>query len=308
MPDWSEIEKEIIDEIAKEKPLKEIFDRIRYKYLKALHENTGRNIIVYYSSWLTRPSLNEKGIAGINDNDMNGFMTTVHGLDRSKGLDLILHTPGGNLAATESIVEYLRSMFDDIRAVVPQIAMSTGTMIACACRQILMGKHSSLGPIDPEIDGVRAAFAVEEFRRAYKEIQEDPARAQIWNPILSQYNPTRITECEKAIEWVDKTLKNWLLTRMLQGKKDAKEKAETIRQELIDPGVTKSHSRHISIAKCEEIGLEVERLEDDQELQDAVLSVHHAYMHFLTTANSAKIIENHQCKKWQVFLSPDGPR
>lgn len=32
-------------------------------------------------------------------------MTTIHGLDRTKGLDLVLHTPGGDLAATESLVE-----------------------------------------------------------------------------------------------------------------------------------------------------------------------------------------------------------
>lgn len=43
----------------------------------------------------------------INDKDKAAFMLNVHGLDRSKGLDLILHTPGGDLAATESIVDYL---------------------------------------------------------------------------------------------------------------------------------------------------------------------------------------------------------
>ena len=77
-------------------------------------------------------------------------MTVVHKLDKQKGLDLILHTPGGETAATESLVDYLRSIFGtDIRAVIPQIAMSAGTTIACACKEIVMGKHSSLWPIDP---------------------------------------------------------------------------------------------------------------------------------------------------------------
>jgi ClpP class serine protease len=75
-------------------------------------------------------------------------------MDRSKGLDLILHTPGGDMAATESLVDYLRQMFGkDIRAIVPQIAMSGGTMIALAWKEILMGKHSNLGPIDPQFSG-----------------------------------------------------------------------------------------------------------------------------------------------------------
>ncbi|MHB1126932.1 MAG: hypothetical protein ACYC2T_08230 [Bacillota bacterium] len=52
-------------------------------------------------------------------------------MDRSKGLDLILHTPGGEIAATESLVDYLRSMFgSDIRAIVPQIAMSCGLWVS----------------------------------------------------------------------------------------------------------------------------------------------------------------------------------
>jgi ClpP class serine protease len=49
-------------------------------------------------------------------------MTVIHNMDRSKGLDLLLHTPGGDIAATESIVDYLRSMFGtDIRAIIPQL-------------------------------------------------------------------------------------------------------------------------------------------------------------------------------------------
>ena len=52
-------------------------------------------------------------------------MMAVHKLDRTKGLDLILHTQGGSISATQSIVNYLHKMFGkntatpDIRAVVP---------------------------------------------------------------------------------------------------------------------------------------------------------------------------------------------
>ena len=83
-------------------------DILRRRYLVKLHEHTGRNVIVYYSGWLQKPEL--RGV-GINDDDKNGFMTTINGLDRSLGLDLLLHTPGGETAATESLVDYLRSMF-----------------------------------------------------------------------------------------------------------------------------------------------------------------------------------------------------
>ncbi|RBA82659.1 S49 family peptidase, partial [Escherichia coli O111:NM] len=76
--------------------------------------HTGRNVIAYYSAFLSKPQI--EGV-DIVDDDKNGFMMAVHQLDRTKGLDLLLHTPGGNMAATESLIHYLKSMFgNDIRA------------------------------------------------------------------------------------------------------------------------------------------------------------------------------------------------
>lgn len=159
MPNWNEI----LNEIEATGSTHAV---VRRRYLRALHELTGRNAIVYYSGWLQKPNL--PGVE-INDADKNGFMSVIYQLDRDKGLDLVLHTPGGDTAATESLVDYLHLMFTDIRAIVPQLALSAGTMVACACREI-MGKHSSLGPIDPQISGIPAHGILEEFvepRRRY---------------------------------------------------------------------------------------------------------------------------------------------
>jgi hypothetical protein len=49
----------------------------------------------------------------------------------------------------------------------------------------------------------------------------------------------------------------------------------------------------LSAEKCKDIGLVIKDLESDQELQDAVLSVHHIYFHTLGTTPAFKIIENH---------------
>jgi ClpP class serine protease len=74
-------------------------------------KKTNRNVITYYSGWLQQTDARLSPILSINDNDKNAFMTTIHGLNRDKGLDLVLHTPGGDGAATESLVDYLRKMF-----------------------------------------------------------------------------------------------------------------------------------------------------------------------------------------------------
>jgi membrane-bound ClpP family serine protease len=289
VPNW----KEIGDAIKAAGSPYDIMRRTALSHLSVVSE---RNVIIYYSGWLQKPELARSGFAGfeINDADKNGFMTAVHGLDRERGLDLVLHTPGGEVAATESLVDYLRSMFDgDIRVIVPQLAMSAGTMIACSSKRIVMGKHSSLGPIDPQFSGIPAHGVIEEFERARREIDANPAAIPIWQPIIAKYPPTLIGECEKAIEWSNEVVRGWLLSGMLKDKPKARSRVNRILRELGDHALTKSHSRHISAAHAEKIGLEIMRLEGNNKLQDAVLTVHHATIHTLTATDAIKIIENH---------------
>lgn len=291
MPNWSELVKEISQ-------LGSPFDVLRRKYIRELAKYTKRNVICYYSGWLQKPELG--AAAAVNDIDKNGLMTTINGLDPSKGLDLILHTPGGDTAATESLVDYLWSKFaGDVRCFVPQMAMSAGTMIACSAREIWMGKQSSLGPIDPQFGGIPAHGVIEEFNRAYKEIVDDPRTIPVWQPIIAKYNPAFLGECEKAITWSTSLVDDWLKRNMLAAEQDKEAIAERIIRELGDHSVSLAHNRHLSAAKCKEIGLKVFDLESDQKLQDKVLSVHHIYFHTLSSTPALKIIES---QKGMAFI------
>lgn len=259
--------------------------------MAALSELTGRNVIAYYSGWLQRPP-NIQGVT-IGDDDKNALMAVVHGLDRTKGLDLILHTPGGDIAATESIVDYLRSMFGtDIRAIIPQIAMSAGTMISCACQSIVMGKQSNIGPIDPQYGGVPAHAVVQEFAQAVAEVQQNPASLPLWQVIIGKYHPTFLGECQKSMIWSQEIVAKWLATGMLQGEADCEAKAARIVAQLSDHQETRTHSRHIHVDDAIAMGLKVERLESDNQFQDFVLTVHHSYMHTFAQTSAIKVVEN----------------
>lgn len=285
MPNWTEILGEI-------NACGSAHDVVRRMHLRNLHEVSGRNVVVYYSGWLQKRGLQN---LDINDADKNGFMTVLNKLDRTKGLDLILHTPGGETAATESLVDYLRSMFgSNVRAIIPQLALSAGTMIACACSEIVMGKHSSLGPIDPQFGGIPAHGIVEEFKRAHTEIRGDQSKVFVWQPIIAKYAPTFIGECEKAIKWCDDMVREWLRTGMLRDDPDRDTKINRIMEELADHAISLSHSRHLSAIKCKDLGLRIFDLESDDALQDAVLSVHHSCIHTLTSTAAYKLIENHE--------------
>lgn len=285
MPSWNDI----LIEISNSNHIHS-FDETRQKYLKLLNQKTSRNVIAYYSGFLQNPGYSENSIS---DADKNSLMATVHGLDRSLGLDLILHTPGGQTAAAESIVDYLHTMFNNnIRAIVPQISMSAGTMIACACKEIIMGKHSSLGPIDPQFGGIPATGVIEEFNKACEEIKRDPLTTPLWQTIISKYHPTFLGECEKAIVWSKDIVKTWLEKCMFAGE-EQDQMINDIVESLSDHSEMKTHSRHISSQQCKDLGLKIIDLEEDQELQDIVLSIHHAFMHSLSSSSGImKIIEN----------------
>jgi hypothetical protein len=263
-----------------------------------MNKFTGRNVIAYYSGFLQKNNLN----LSIDDNDKNALMQAVHGLDKSKGLDLILHTPGGNTAATESIVNYLRAIFgNDIRAFIPQIAMSAGTMIALSCKEIIMGKQSNIGPIDPQFGGMSCAGVIEEFDNAVKSIKVDSASAPLWQVIISKYHPTFLGDCQKAITWSNTMVQEWLLTNMLSNHADPKADAQKIVDKLGSHKETFTHAKHIHFDECVGLGIRVVSLEgmDKREiegckdLQDCVLTIHHTYMHTFSNSSAVKIVENH---------------
>lgn len=315
MPNWNEVLQQIQQTQAQNVGLSNqhqilaanAITLIRQNYLRSFQEKTKRNVISYYSGFLSKPP--NLGGMEINDEDKNGFMMAVHKLDRSKGLDLIIHTPGGHITATQSIVDYLHKMFradknsvPDIRAIVPQMAMSAGTMIACSCKEIWMGKHSNLGPIDPQLHGVPAYGVLKEFEEACKQIKKEPTKIPLWQTIIGKYSPTFLSRCENAIELSNTFVREQLANVMFHGEKDAKKKAAQVVKKLTHYAKNKAHDRHIHFEEIHKMGLKVKSIEDDAfdengqkdaVFQDLILTIHHCYMHTLMNTPVYKVIENH---------------
>ncbi|SDI51726.1 Serine dehydrogenase proteinase [Vreelandella titanicae] len=288
MPNFTQIIEEMKE--AQQQGNDNALDTVRKKYIEALSEYTGRNTICYYSSFLKN---GQQPNIDITDRDKNYFMATVCGMDSSKGLDLLLHTPGGSVTAAESIVHYLNAIFDgDIRAIVPQISMSAGSILACGCKSIVMGKQSNIGPFDPWIQGLSCHNLLEEFQKASDRIKMAPHEQALWNKIIEKIPPTLLLRCEHAIEMASLIVKKWLTSNMLKDQADKEQNAENIVSLLNNPSHTKDHGRHIHMDDAAEMGLIIEKLEDDQDFQDLVLSVHHSFMITLDNTTISKIVEN----------------
>jgi len=298
MPTWGEILKEL-QEVGNQTKLPP-FDNVRRKYLALLKNKTGRDVILYATKW-TSPGASPNDVTIIEE-DIEGFMEVIHGL-HTQTLDLIVHSPGGSIEVTEALVSYIRTKFTDVRVIVPQAAMSAATILACSANTILMGKHSFLGPIDPQfilqtqtgVQSIPAQAILDQFDKAKEECQ-NPKLLAPWLPILSQYGPALITQCENAIALSKSLVAEWLERYMFTGYTDAAERAEKIADYLSNHREFKSHGRHVSRDKAKELGLNIENLENDQELQDLVLSVFHATTHTFNGTTAVKIIENHNGK------------
>lgn len=248
MPTWSGV----LEELTSVKDDPNAFDKLRRKYLAHLYSLTNRNVIVYATKWTSGDA--PPGMTSITLDDLSGLMEVVHGLS-GPNLDLILHSPGGFPAAAETLVKYMRSKFDHVRVIVPQMAMSAATMIACSANAIVMGKHSFLGPIDPQFTlptgigesrrAVPAQTIKDEFEEAVRECS-DPKKVGAWMWKIQQYGPGLLKECDNAIELSKLLAKERLENNMFKGEADAQAKATRIGDWLGDHREFKTHSRPLN--------------------------------------------------------------
>ena len=256
-------------------------DKVRREFFKKFHEYTSCDAILYASSFSSKKSIEVSNLfLSIVPEDIQGFMSALHGLTGEK-LDLILHSPGGSPEVAEQLVTYLRSKYNYIRAIVPQNAMSAATMIACACDEIMMGKHSALGPIDPQITvptqtgpfTAPAQAILDEFDRAKQEVIENPRTAPLWVTRIQAYPQGVLSMCQDAIEFSRERVGEWLNTYMFRGQE---QKGPDVAAWFCDAKLHKSHGRPIGIEQARQHGLKITAIEDDQEFQERVLSLFHA--------------------------------
>jgi len=274
-------------------------DAVRRDYISVLANQTGRDTIVYASAFTTPKGFNIPNIyLSISTDDVQSFMSALNGL-KGKELDLIIHSPGGSMEATEQIVS--RSKYNHIRAIVPLNAMSAATMLACACDEILMGKHSAIGPIDPQVtfptrSGTFTAPAqaiLDEFKQAKEEVAADPKTAPLWVTKIQEYPHGLLSMCQTTLDLAKEKVGDWLDSYMFKDCDDENKKGKKIAVWLGTASNHKTHGRPINIETARDRGLKVSYIEADQKLQDLILSCFHATMVTFQVSPCVKLVENH---------------
>lgn len=311
MATWGELAAQIAS--AREAPVR-VYDEILHKALSELSSCVEAPVILYASGFLQKEGYAPVSGISMTADDLTGFMEVVHGI-QGRRLFLVLHSPGGSAEAAEGIVKYLRSKFSEIVVLVPHQAKSAATMLACAADRVIMAKHSELGPIDPQFilqtplgwRAVPGQSIRNQFKRASEEILANQSSALLWYPMLAQYGPGLLDEVEKAMQLSKTLVTAWLSSYMFRRRKNGPALAANIADYLTNWDEHATHGRPLAYTDLKARGMKVSLMEDNQQLQDCVMTVYHAAMHAFADTPTTKIIQNHLHKGYvRILRTPTG--
>jgi len=156
-------------------------------------------------------------------------------------IDLILHTPGGLVLATEQIARALIRHPAKVTVFVPHYAMSGGTMLALAADEIVMDANAVLGPVDPQLGNFPAASILK--------VVEDKPISEIDDQTLIMADLSH-----KAINQVQRFVRT-LLKDETPKQKILPENIEKIVETLTTGQVT--HDYPITVEEATELGLPI---------------------------------------------------
>ena len=130
---------------------------LRIGAIRSLEEKRGSRVIALIHR---QESVNVLGIPivrCIDIADSEDILRAIRLTDKNTPIDLILHTPGGLVLAASQIARAVKRHPAKTTVFVPHYAMSGGSLIALASKEIVMDQNAVLGPIDPQLGDFPAA-------------------------------------------------------------------------------------------------------------------------------------------------------
>jgi ClpP class serine protease len=137
-----------------------MLDAMRTRKIALLERKRHSRVILLVHRQETMRLLGFPLVRYIDINDSEEVLRAIQLTDEEVPLDLVLHTPGGLVLAALQIASAIRDHKSRVTVFVPHYAMSGGTLIALAADEIVMCKHSVLGPIDPQLGDAPAASLI----------------------------------------------------------------------------------------------------------------------------------------------------
>lgn len=218
---------------------------------------------------------------------------------KSKTLVMILYTPGGSAIAVEQMVNIMRYNYKEIYFIVPESAMSAGTILCMSGDKIFMDYSSSLGPIDPQVRNddnkwVAALGYIDKIEELIKK-SKDGIMSDAEFAMLQKIDLGTIRAYEQARDLSINLLEVWLAKYKFKdwhehrthsvGNKvtmaEKNERTKEIAEMLSDNKKWHTHGRHINIEMLKGLKLEIEDYSKKYELRNKILKYHKLLMEYV---------------------------
>lgn len=277
---------------------------LRSETFKRIERLTGIPLICYVTK---TTNLSPNIPAYIDDNDLTGFGDIVN-LVEGKSVDIVLVSNGGSAEVTERIVHLLRERFEKIRFILPANAYSAATLMCFAGDEIIMDSLSTLGPIDPQLNGIPARAILRSFETLEKKLRaEGPQGITAYLPLLQKYDLHILEICRSAEELSTELARSWLTKYMLKDNA----KVDEVVKFFASYDLHKSHARGITRQVARENGLTtIKNAEDISGLADLIRSLRSQYDIWFDKTPFYKLYEDSRGTNWgrQFIISTHLPR
>lgn len=231
--------------------------------------------------------------------------------DRSDGaIAVFLRTGGGSAETTERMVSVLRKHYSSVYFIVPDFAMSAGTILCMSGDKIFMDYASSLGPIDPQIPAPDTGEYVPALGYLDK-VTEITAKGNLAPAdvvMLKSLDLAKLALFEQARDLSIDLLKKWLVdykfkdwTQHRTNKPGTKvtpaqkvKRAEEIAKALANHKLWRSHGRSLDTVKLNELRIEIDDYSDDDELMKLIREYNDPLTGFIDRIDIPFFMHNHR--------------
>lgn len=229
--------------------------------------------------------------------DVDGFTDLVGTVDGAKEVDVLVHSPGGSAEVTERIVGLLRSKFDKVTFLIPHSAFSPATMLALSGNEVILHPSASLGPIDPQINGIPARS----IRRGFDKVrdllkEEGPEALPAYIPLIEKHSLELLELCDDFLKLSKELVSEWLQKYMFEDDDSKQETIKTAVDFFSDYDQHKTHSRPLTFDRVKDLGLKIAVAEG--ELRTLMREAHILLNGFMSVSPFVKLYENNRGLSW----------
>lgn len=267
---------------------------LRAETMRRIEQITGVPVICYVTKTHNIP---REVPNHIENSDLLGWSDLVNSIN-SDAVDVFIVSNGGSPEATERIVSLLRGRFTQVRFLIPSNAYSAATLMCFAGDEIIMSEQATLGPIDPQINGIPARAILRAFESLEKRlIDEGPRALTVYVPLIEKYDLHILEICKSAEDLSRELAGTWLSQYMLKIPRD-NPRIEKIVHYFSDYDQHKSHSRSINREMAATQGVNVTNVEQLAGLDSLLRSLYNQYEFWFDKTPFFKLFENAHGVNW----------